>query len=179
MKLRGVVKYSIIIRIIKDVKKLCDERGSEMVNNKEKYYETINILTEEGLLREVFVDENISILNIADKVYMVNVIDNKKKRKKAEQYVTGYMADSEMIDYVSNGYEHYYKMLKAQGSKIQLMKLDPQTIAKIRKFKSETSKKGPGKNINYETEERLKYKMNHKDSLEKKGFLEKIVSVFK
>ena len=37
----------LCVRIINDVKKSCDERGNEMVNNKEKYYETINILTEE------------------------------------------------------------------------------------------------------------------------------------
>lgn len=150
-----------------------------MVNNKEKYYEVINGLAEEGLLREVYFDDNISILNIADKVYMVNAIEEKKKhRKKGEQYVTGYMADYEMIDYVSNGFEYYYKMLKAQGGKVQLIKLDPQTIQKIKKFKAETLKKGPSKNINYEIEEKLMDKMKN-GPVEKKGLLAKVLGVFK
>lgn len=150
-----------------------------MVNNKEKYYEVINALAEEGLLREVYFDENISILNIADKVYMVNVIEGKKKlRKKGEQYVTGYMADCDMIDYVSNGFGYYYKMLKAQGEKVQFMKLDPQTIQKIRRFKAETLKKGPSKNINYEIEEKLMDKMKNGPA-EKKGFFAKVLEILK
>ena len=151
-----------------------------MINNKEKYYEVIHDLAEKGLVREVYCDENISILNIADKVYMVNVIDSKKKHKKqGEQYVTGYMADHETIDYVSNGFGHYYKMLKVQKGNLQLMKLNPQTIDKIKKFKAETAKKGPDKNINYETEEKLKNKMNNTKSKNKKGFLAKILESIK
>lgn len=151
-----------------------------MVNNKEKYYETVNALAEEGLVKEIYVDENISILNVANKVYMVNVIESKKKRRnKDSEYVTGYMADSEMIDYVSNGFQYYYKMLKAQAGKVQMMKLSPEMIGKIRKFKAETSKKGPSKNISFEIEEKLMEKMNNKGSEEKKGFLEKVFGVLK
>ena len=149
-----------------------------MINNKEKYYEVINALTEEGLVNEVYFDANLSILNIANKVYMVNVIEE-KKRKKGEQYVTGYMADHEMIDYVSNGFQYYYKMLKAHAGKAPVIKLDPEMIEKIRKFKAETLKKGPSKNINFEIEEKLKEKMNNKESVENKGFLAKVIGIFK
>jgi regulator of sigma D len=111
---------------------------------------------------------------------MVNVIESKKKYKKQdEQYITGFMADHEMIDYVSNGYGHSYKMLKAQKGALQLMKLNPKTIEKIRTFKKETLRNGPDKNINYETEAKLKDKMDNKLPTDKKGLLSKILGIIK
>lgn len=130
-----------------------------MNNNREEYYNCIRKLNKEGLVKEIFYDEYLSILNIADEFYMINFIEENDKK---DSYITGLIANYEMIDYVSNGLEYYYQLLKTLGNKAKTMTLNENTIEKIRGFKANTMEQGPSKFINYKTEIMLIKKVNER-----------------
>lgn len=121
---------------------------------------------------------------------MINFIENNDKKGSD---IAGLIANYEMIDYVSNGLEYYYRQLTALGDNADIMILDQQTIEKVRGFKADSIKNGPTKYIDYGTEVELIKKVNRRkeekklydttkrksEPGEEKGFWVKLIDLFK
>ena len=124
-----------------------------MMNNKKKYYKVVIFLEKEGLAKEICVcDEKVSILNLADKWYFVCLLS---KRPFLKRFVGGFIADSEMIAYISNGYEYYKKFVVTHKDNIECILMNKKFIDNLRRIKLETMEKGPSEFIDYQLEEKL------------------------
>lgn len=123
------------------------------MNNKEQYYEIVDYLKSEGLATEVCVcDDVISILNLADMCYMVNFLSEKKQRT---EFVSGFLANSEIIRHVSKGLKYYKALVLKYRHRLNVMDITPENIDKLRKIKLETMENGPSEFIDYQMEEEL------------------------
>jgi len=132
------------------------------MNNKKQYYEVIAPLIKEGLLREIYNTKDISVLNVAEEIYMINLINDNVKRN---ELVVGFLATDSIVDYISNGTEYYYDYYNDYKDKLVKVAFADYFINNIKKYKTNTLNNGPSKFINYEMEERLANKMKERGKM--------------
>lgn len=126
------------------------------MNNKEQYYEMIASLIEDGLIREIYHDDDMSILNLAEKIYMVNLIDINGKIRKC---VGGIVIPQSAAEYVAGNLKNYNKYITRYQKNLLTVVFSEDFIKLIKSYKNETLKNGPSEFIDYEMEERLAKKM--------------------
>ena len=122
------------------------------MNNEELYYEAISPLINSGLAREVFVSENISILNLADAWYLVSLKNPNEKRKK---YVVGFLANYKALEVISEDERNYNMVVERLGEDMNAVIVNSKLVNKVMQAQEITMRDGPSNFINHELEEEI------------------------
>ncbi len=127
--------------------------------NRESFLEENKRFFENDLIKEVFYNNYISILNVADMFYLVT--DYSKSEGTNDCY--GLILDTKTLNYISKNDVNYYKVLKIIPKELFVRKhliLSDKAYNKFIELKRDTMINGPTKYIDRKLEEKWSKKMD-------------------
>jgi len=128
-----------------------------MNQDRNQFYKVAQQFFDLGLMNEIYSSDKLCVCNVANVGYYVFSYDSILNGN--YQFPIGVSFQKDIIEDIINNNDNWYTHIKAAGKDYvnkYLVSLSPKVMDVMLKLKNERDINGPGPNIDYEWEERIK-----------------------